>query len=312
MVQRSGDPVGVRPCAGPVPGIVAAGANPYPANVIDTHCHLTFPDFAGRIEAVLADAAAAGVSGAITISTTTHDCLDALSVARSHQRVWCTAGVHPLYSDPHDPRAAGRNSGASGHLWQNLRKVASDPKCVAWGELGLDNHYPDPPRKVQRAVLEEQLGFIQACNHHGEGGIGKQGGLPVVLHCREAFDDLIPILRATVLDPTRFVFHCFTGGPSDVRKALDFGAMVSFTGVVTYPNAPEVRDAAVLVPSDRIMVETDAPFLPPVPHRGKRPCLPAWTADTARFLSELRGVRFDDFHGQLNENTRRFFGIDAF
>lgn len=280
--------------------------------MIDTHCHLTFPDFAGQVDAVLADAAAAGVSGAITISTTTQDCLQALAIARSHERVWCTAGVHPLYSAPNDQRAIGRNGGTAVHVWENLSRVASDPKCVAWGELGLDNHYPDPPQPIQRAVLEEQLAFIQSCNHGQGGGIGKPGGLPIVLHCREAFDDLIPMLRGTTLEPARFVFHCFTGGPFDVRKALDFGAFVSFTGVVTYPNAPEVREAAKIVPSDRIMVETDAPFLPPVPHRGKRPCMPAWTVETARFLAALRGVDFTEFHSQVNENTRRFFGIDAY
>lgn len=293
----------------------AASTSPYEISyaqaVIDTHCHLTFPDFAGRLDAVMRDAAAAGVSGAITISTTTYDCLDALAIARAHPRVWCSAGVHPLYSAANDPRATARNGGQTGHCWENLRKVAADPKCVAWGELGLDNHYPEPPRNIQREVVDEQLTFIGGCNHGGPGGIGKPAGLPVVIHCREAFDDLIPILRRTNLDPARFVFHCFTGGPEDVRKALDFGAFVSFTGVVTYPNAPEVREAAKLVPADRIMVETDAPFLPPVPHRGKRPCLPAWTADTARALAETRGVGFEAFHAQLNDNTRHFFGIDA-
>lgn len=284
----------------------------YAVGVIDTHCHLTFPDFAGRIDGVLREAAAAGVSGAITISTTTYDCLDALAIARSHPRVWCSAGVHPLYAAPDDRRATGRNGGHTGHNWENLRQVAADPKCVAWGELGLDNHYSKPPAPVQRAVLDEQLAFIEGCNHNGDGGIGKPGGLPIILHCREAFDDLIPVLKRTSVDPAKCVFHCFTGGPADARKALDFGAFISFTGVVTYPNAPEVREAAKLVPADRVMVETDAPFLPPVPHRGKRPCLPAWTADTARSLAETRGISFEEFHRQLNENTRTFFGIDAF
>lgn len=281
--------------------------------MIDTHCHLTFPDFAGRTDQVLADAAAAGVTGAITISTTTHDCLEALAIARAHRNVWCSSGVHPLYADAGDARAVRRNGGETGHRWENLRAVASDPKCVAWGELGLDNHYPDPPRDVQRRVLHEQLAFIQSVNHDGPGGIGKPGGLPVVLHCREAFDDLIPVLKGLSLPPERFVFHCFTGGPDDMRKLLDFGAWVSFTGVLTYPNAPEVREAAKLAPADRIMVETDAPFLPPVPHRGKRPCVPAWVVHTARALADVRGggVKFDDLHEQLNRNTERFFGVPA-
>ncbi len=275
--------------------------------VIDTHCHLTFPDFAGRTAETLADAAAAGVAGMISISTTTLDCLEALAIARAHSAVWCSSGVHPLYSDTNDDRAIGR-SGAE-HIWENLRIVASDPKCVAWGELGLDNHYPTPAREVQRAVLDEQLAFIQSVNHGRAGGISKDNGLPVVLHCREAFDDLIPVLSRTTLNPARFVFHCFTGGPSDMRKILDFGAYVSFTGVVTYPNANDLREAAKLVPADRIMVETDAPFLPPVPHRGKRPCIPAWVAHTARAIAELRRQSFDDFHEQINLNTARFFGL---
>lgn len=268
------------------------GPRRLPSGVIDTHCHLTFPDFAGRIDETLREAAAHAVHGAITISTTTHDCLLALGIAKAHGNVWCTAGVHPLYSDegPHD--------------WPNLKLVARDEKCVAWGELGLDNHYKEPAAGLQRQVLDEELAFIQSC--HAEGLVK-----PVVIHCREAFDDLIPILKRTTLDPARFVFHCFTGTAADARKVLDFGASISFTGVVTYRNAPEVREAAQLVPSDRIMVETDAPFLSPEPKRGTRPCAPWMSSITARFLAEIRNTPWDMFHAQINENTRRFFGVSA-
>jgi len=243
---------------------------------------------------VLAEAADRGVTGCITISTTTRDCLDALAIARAHERVWCSSGVHPLHSDegPHD--------------WSNIVEVARAPECVAWGELGLDNHYSNPPAETQRPVLEEHLRVIEEASK-GEEPID----LPVVIHCREAFDDLIPVLKATPLDPARFVFHCFTGGPDEARKVLDFGAMISFTGVVTYKNAPEVREAVKLVPADRIMVETDAPFLSPEPHRGTRPCQPAFTRDTAERIARTRGVDFDTFHEQLNANTNRFFGIEA-
>jgi TatD DNase family protein len=277
--------------------------------MIDTHCHLTFPDFEGKIDRTLAEAAAAGVSGCITISTTTLDCLDALAIAASHERVWCSSGIHPLYSDLTDDRAAARAGGV--HIWDNLKRVAAHPKCVAWGELGLDNHYPKPTQEIQLNVLEEQLAFIESVNNDKPGGIGKKDGLPIVVHCREAFDDLLPILRTTRLGPERFVFHCFTGSPGDMMQIFDFGAWVSFTGVLTYPNAQEVRDAAKFMPLDRIMVETDAPFLPPVPYRGKRPCLPAYTADTAKALAEIRKVPWPDFHNQLNINTQRFFNIDA-
>lgn len=262
--------------------------------MIDTHCHLTFPDFAGRVPGVLDEAARHGVTGAITISTTTRDCLQALALAQELPNVWCTAGVHPLYSD------------RGPHEWETLRQVAASPRCVAWGELGLDNHYTEPARATQDAVLSEQLAFIASCRS-GDAPIDK----PIVLHCREAFDDLIPALRATGFDPGRFVFHCFTGGAREARQVLDFGAMISFTGVATYRNAREVHEAARLVPLDRIMVETDAPFLSPEPHRGRRPCLPWMVSLTARRLAELRGEPWEDFHAGVNRNTERFFGIAA-
>ncbi len=262
------------------------------SGVIDTHCHLTFSDYAGRIDQVLDDAAALGVTGAISIATTTQDSRDTLRVAHEHEFVWCSVGVHPLYADkgPHD--------------WSVLREHASDPKCVAFGELGLDNHYDEPAKAVQHSVLAEQLAVIESCWDDGL-------GLPIVIHCRKAFDDLIPILRSTKLDGDRFVFHCFTGSVDEVKMVLDFGASVSFTGVVTYKNAKEVAEAAVLVPSDRILVETDAPFLSPDPMRGKRPCLPGYARYTAEFLAKIRGVAFAEFHEQIDDNTERFFGICA-
>lgn len=259
--------------------------------MIDTHCHLTFPELAERD--ILGPCAAVGVTGVITISTTTADAPRALAAAKGHGRVWCSAGVHPLYSDE------------GPHEWSVLAAVARDPKCVAWGELGLDNHYREPARDVQRAVLAEQLAFI-ASEDRREGR-----KLPIVLHCREAFDVLIPELRGTGIAPERFVFHCFTGGPREMRMVLDFGAMASFTGVVTYRNAVDVQEAARLVPRDRLMVETDAPFLSPEPNRGRRPCEPWMVSLTAKRLAELRGERWEEFHRAINENTARFFGIDA-
>jgi len=255
--------------------------------VIDTHCHLTFPDYKGRVPEVLEAARAADVRGCITISTTTRDCLDALAIAERHDNVWCTAGVHPLYADK------------GPHEWENLRRVARHPKCVAWGELGLDNHYDNPPRAIQDRVLEEQLAFIESCRPEID--------LPVEVHCREAFADLIPVLKRTVLDPSRFVFHCFTGTPEDTRLVLDFGAWISFTGVVTYRNAPLVREAAMLVPRDRVMVETDAPFLSPEPHRGVRPNEPKYARVIAEFMAGLYGMGWDEFDALLEENQRRFF-----
>lgn len=263
--------------------------------MIDTHCHLTFPDFAGRLDTILTDARGAGVTGAITISTSTQDCLAALAVAKAHARVWCSAGVHPLYS----------HKGA--HDWGKLKQAGADPKCVAWGELGLDNHYTGEHRATQHGVLAEHLSFLERLRDEDAAKFDK----PIVLHCREAFSELIPILEKTSFAPERFVFHCFTGTPEDMRRINDFGAFVSFTGVVTYKNAREVGEAALLTPADRIMVETDAPFLTPMPHRGERPCEPRHARVTAEFLASLRGVAWVEFHETINANTRAFFGVPA-
>lgn len=272
-----------------VRGSVRGSAGSVKCGVIDTHCHLTFPDLAD-VSGVLARAAEHGVTGVITISTTTRDCLKALAIAEQFSNVWCSAGVHPLYSDK------------GPHEWENLRRCIGHHKCVAWGELGLDSHYSEPAKAVQLAVLEEQLAFIESCH-------AAMAPKPIVLHCREAFAELIPILRRTRLAPEKFVFHCFTGGVDDMRMLLDFGACVSFTGVITYKNAPEVREAARLVPRDRIMVETDAPFLSPVPHRSVRPCEPWMVSITAKALAEARGEAWEEFHAAINENSKRFYGV---
>ncbi|MHC4082884.1 MAG: TatD family hydrolase [Planctomycetota bacterium] len=259
--------------------------------MIDTHCHLTFEPFAGRVEEVLFAARAAGVRGVITIGTTPGDCLAAQDLASRYDNVWCTAGIHPLSAaDPRD--------------WSMIRKVAGHPRCVAWGELGLDNHYDEPPRAAQRALLDEQLEFIDSFSEPPSAS-----PKPIVVHCRDAVDDLLEVFRAAPFAPERYVFHCFTGGPDDARKVLDFGAWISFTGVVTFKNAPEVGEAAKLVPADRIMVETDAPYLSPEPVRKVRPNEPKHVVHTANFLARLRGVEPDDFEQQLDANAERFYGL---
>jgi TatD DNase family protein len=259
--------------------------------MIDTHCHLTFPDYEGRVDAVLADARAAGVLGAITISTTTADALRTVALAREHANLWASAGVHPLYSDrPAD--------------WDEMRSAGLDPKCVAWGELGLDRHYQTPPQEVQRPLLETQLAHLARWRRE-DPRLDK----PVVVHCREAFDDLLPILAASGLPADRFVFHCFTAGPREMRMLLDFGASVSFTGVVTFRNARETREAARLAPPERVMVETDAPFLTPEPHRTVRPNEPRFVVHVADALAELWGRPSIEVREQTLKNSTRFFGI---
>lgn len=257
--------------------------------MIDTHCHLTFAQFAGRVDQVLADAQLAGVHGAITVGTTPADCLQAQDLASRYDNVWCSAGQHPLSAD--EPRE-----------WAIIKKVAQHPRCVAWGELGLDNHYDDPPRSTQDSLLQEQLAFIESC---AADGLDK----PIIVHCRDAIDDLLVVFGAAPFEPARYVFHCFTGSPDDARKVLDFGASISFTGVVTFSNAKEVAEAAKLVPAERIMVETDSPFLSPEPVRNVRPNEPKHVVHIARFLAELRNVDPRDFERQLDTNAQRFFRL---
>ncbi len=258
--------------------------------MIDTHCHLTFDQFAGRVESVLGDAQAVGVCGAITVSTTSENCRAGLELAQLCEHLWCTAGAHPLYADePCD--------------WSVIKEVAQHPKCVAWGELGLDNHYDKPSRAAQNALLHEQVAFIERCTNDG---LSK----PIVVHCRKAVDDLLPIFRAASFDPSRYVFHCFSETVDDARRILDFGAWISFTGIVTFKNAAEVAEAAKLVPGDRIMVETDAPFLSPEPVRKMYPNEPKNVVHTAQFIANLRGVDPIDFERQLDANAERFFDIE--
>ncbi|MBM4110215.1 MAG: TatD family deoxyribonuclease [Phycisphaerae bacterium] len=257
--------------------------------MIDTHCHLTFPQFVERVDAVMACAAAAGVVQVITISTASPDARVCQRVANAHPSVWFSAGLHPLHcDDPND--------------WNELRECAQDPRCVAWGELGLDRFHREPPLDHQRVALDAHLDHIVQWTSEG---LAK----PIIIHCRDAFDDLIPILRACGLPPTRFVFHCFTAGPREMQMLLEFGASVSFTGVATYRNAPALREAIAMVPLERMMVETDAPYLSPEPVRSVRPCEPAFVVHTARAIAAQRGIAPHELEAILDRNARAFFGL---
>ena len=254
--------------------------------MIDTHCHLTFDHYSDRVADVLDEAAEFEVAGAITVSTTSANALQGLALAQQFDNVWCSAGIHPLNCD--EPIH-----------WPDVLTVIRHERCVAWGELGLDNHYDEPARELQDRVLMEQLGVIV------ESGIDK----PIIVHCRDAFTDLLPVFRACPLPGERFVFHCFTGDENDARAVLDFGAWISLTGVVTFKNGAAIRKAARLIPDDRLMIETDAPFLTPEPFRKVHPTAPRYSIETARFVAELRATDWETFHQTINENTARFFAI---
>jgi TatD DNase family protein len=253
--------------------------------LIDSHCHLTYEPLAKMVDAVLARAAAAGVTNCVTIGTSLPDVSAAIDLGRRHCNVFATAGIHP--------HEAGKAPGG----WESeLRRLAADTRVVAIGETGLDYHYDFSPRGRQRAVFERQLALAVEC------------GKPVVIHCREAHDDVVGVLDG-VGGLKGVVFHCFTGTVAEAREILERGWWISLTGVVTFRNAGELAEVARLLPGDRLMVETDAPYLSPEPVRNVRPNEPAHVVHIARRIADLRGETFEDVAVRTRANTIRFFEL---
>jgi TatD DNase family protein len=255
--------------------------------LIDTHCHLTSKQLMGKVDAVIDDAVLAGVSRMITVATDGDDAIAGRALANRDNRIFFSSGIHPLHADGE-------------WKWNYVREAGKDARCVAWGELGLDRHYDEPDFALQKRLLEEHLALIEDA---------EPADRPIIVHCRRAVDDLLPIFAASSIEGSRFVFHCFTETPEDARKILNIGAMISFTGVVTYKNAPEVVASAELVPIERMMVETDAPYLPPEPVRKIRPNEPKNVMHTASFLAQLKGMDLLLFEAQTDANAERFFGL---
>ena len=227
----------------------------------DNHCHLDDEKLVDGADAALARARAAGVGGFITIGTDAERSAIAIAIAGAHHDVWATVGLHP-----HD----AKNGVAS------IIGLLDEPKVVAVGECGLDFHYDKSPRPAQREAFAEQIALAHARD------------LTLVIHTREAWDDTFSILAAEGV-PARTIFHCFTGGPDEARRCLDLGAYLSFSGIVTFKPADDVRAAAALCPLDRLLVETDSPYLAPVPHRG-RPNEPAFVTFVGEAVAAAKGV----------------------
>jgi TatD DNase family protein len=253
----------------------------------DSHCHLQdqYLEDAALADA-LSRARAAGVDRLVCIGTDAATSHEALRIARSADGVWATAGQHP--------HEASAGAAAVRELVAATR-AAGDPALVAVGECGLDYHYEHSPRDAQRAVFAEQI------------ALAHEHGLALVIHAREAWDDLFDVLAAEGV-PARTVLHCFTGGTDEVRRCLDAGMYVSFSGIVTFKNASDVRDAARLCPLDRLLVETDAPFLAPVPHRG-RPNEPAYVPLVGEAIAALRGLDPNDLEASTAAAAAAAFGI---
>ncbi|MEM9882747.1 MAG: TatD family hydrolase [Planctomycetota bacterium] len=256
--------------------------------MIDTHCHLTYDGLHERIDDVLAAAAAAGVDRMVSVGTSPNDAGKAAALAERYPNVYATAGLHPHYAGNVTDHAALRES---------LRQSLEHPRVVALGEMGLDRHYPDPPMAQQRAAFATQLGLFN-----------ESPDVPGIVHNREATDDTLAMLADHGVDASRLVFHCFTGTPAEAERILDTGAWVSFTGIVTFGSAKRVAEASDLVPLERLMIETDSPYLTPAPHRKVRPNEPRYVACVAEFLARRRGMGPDDFVAAVDANAERFFG----
>jgi TatD DNase family protein len=255
-------------------------------NLVDSHCHLDNEQFDADREAVIERALAAGVEHMVAIGTGDGppDLEAGIRLADRYPAFYATVGVHP-----HDAaKAAPETFGA-------LANLLKHPKVIAIGEIGLDYHYDFSPREVQRTVFIEQM------------SIAREAAKPIVIHTREAWDDTLALLRDHWA-PAGLggVMHCFSGGPAEARQALDLGFHLSFGGIVTFPKALELQEAARQAPADRILIETDAPYVAPVPKRGKRN-EPAYVLETARKLADLRGETIEALAASTTANFHRLF-----
>jgi TatD DNase family protein len=252
--------------------------------IVDSHCHLDFPDFADEIDAVVARAESAGVGRMITISTRVKRVNALQAIAERFPNVYFSVGTHPHQADEED-----------GIPPEELIALTRHPKAVALGEAGLDYFYQKSSREAQERGFRAHIAAARVT------------GLPLVIHTREADEDCKRILEDEVAKGSfKAVLHCYTGGRDLAMRAVDLGLHVSFTGILTFKNSQAIRDIAAELPTDRIMVETDAPYLAPGKFRGKRN-EPSFVVETARVLAETRGVSFEEIARQTTENFFRLF-----
>jgi TatD DNase family protein len=251
--------------------------------LIDSHCHLDFPDFAAERDTIVARARTAGVKRMITISTLVSKFSEIRALAEIYDDVYCTVGTHPM------------NASAEQVSVEDLIALAQYEKCVGIGEAGLDYHYDDTPRDLAAQVFRTHI------------TAARETGLPLIIHARDADADMAAILEDEMgKGPFKAVLHCFTSTRKLAEAGLALGLYVSFSGIVTFKNSDELRAIARDVPDDRLLVETDAPFLAPVPYRGKRN-EPAYVAETAKVVAEVRGVTPAQLGAQTSANVLRLF-----
>ena len=252
--------------------------------LIDSHCHLNYKGLIEDQDAVLARARTAGIGGFLNISTRQREWADVIATAERNADVWATIGIHPHEADEH----ADLGEAA-------LLEATAHPKVIGIGETGLDYYYDHSDRAVQQALFRTHI------------RVSRQTGLPLIIHTRDAEDDTTRIIEEEMGEGAfPALIHCFTASAEFGQRMLELGLTISISGIVTFKSAPSVQAVAASIPADRLLVETDSPFLAPVPHRGKV-CEPAYTADTARFVANLRGVSLDDLAAQTTANFYRLF-----
>lgn len=255
--------------------------------LIDSHAHLTFPELAGQIDSVLERCAQAGVEKIITIGVDLVDAQKVLELCgRYPQQIFAGIGFHPHEAG----KVSEKDFLSMAELW-----IRSE--VVALGEMGLDYHYDLADRDKQKSVFLRQLELASSINK------------PIVIHCREAIDDTILLLLNYGFENKPVVFHCFTGSAQEAERCAQHGWRISFTGIVTFPKSTELQAIAREYPADQLMVETDSPYLSPVPVRNKRPNEPAHIVHTAQFLADLRGESFETFAKNTFDNTIKFFNL---
>ena len=259
-----------------------------PMRLIDTHCHLAHGRLRQQTDAALARAVEAGVIACICAAADVAETKAAVGLAEAHEHIFHTAGIHP-----HDAKDA--NDAAL----DQIEQLAARDKCVAVGEIGLDYHYDFSPRDDQQRAFAAQL------------DLAKRIGKPIVIHTREAFDDTLAVLAEANVGDQTVIFHSFTDGPAAVRRLLDIGAAVSYSGIATFKTAGDIRAGALLVPDDRILIETDAPYLSPEPVRKMKTNEPANVAHVAAGLALTRGVDAEAFAEQTTANAINIFSLDS-
>jgi len=255
---------------------------------VDSHCHLNYKGLVEQEREVLARARANGVQGMLNISTRESEWDAVIGLAEREPAVWASVGIHPHEADQHGDMTSAK-----------LVEKARHPDVIGIGETGLDYYYEYSDREQQQACFRQHI------------AAARESGLPIIVHTRDAEEDTARIMREEMEQGAYSgVIHCFTASADFARIALDLGLYISLSGIVTFKNAKDLQEIAQTIPDDRLLIETDSPFLAPVPHRG-RTCEPAFVSDTARFLAELKNIEIESLAAQTTNNFFRLFSKAA-